>query len=90
MTHGVKRFMMYVTEDNYEELKKVASNRNLSSVQMLIRELISEHLKIVSKIKIFETDVMCPQCGSDGEIVEDYEENRYCLNCGNREGIGVN
>jgi len=89
MAPGIKRFMMYVTDENFEALKEEALKRSLS-VQALVREVICECLGIKSLIKSFENDVLCPKCGSDGEIVEDFEEKRYCLNCGYPTKIGVN
>ena len=88
MTPGIKRFMMYVTDENYKLLENEAKKRSLS-VQKFVRDLVNDHLGIDSKIKLFQTDVMCPKCGSDGEIVVDFDGNRFCLNCGNTENIGV-
>jgi hypothetical protein len=81
--------MMYVTDENFKALEEEAMKRSLS-VQALVREVIGECLGIKSSIKSFENDVMCPECGSDGEIVEDFEGKRYCLNCGYSRKIGVN
>ena len=89
MAPGIKRFMMYVTDENFKALEEEAMRRSLS-VQRLVREVIGECLGIKSSIKSFESDVMCPECGSDGEIVVDFEEKRYCLNCGYSSKIGVN
>ncbi len=85
MAPGIKRFMMYVTDENFKALEEEAMKRSLS-VQALVREVIGECLGI----KSFENDVTCPECGSDGEIVEDFEGKRYCLNCGYSRKIGVN
>ena len=90
MSPGLRRFMMYVTDETYEALEKEAIKRDLSSVQNLIREVVGQSLGIKSDIKTFQSDVLCPECGSDGEIVEDVEGKRYCLNCGYSSKIGVN
>jgi Zn finger protein HypA/HybF involved in hydrogenase expression len=81
--------MMYVTDENFKALEEEAIKRNLS-VQALVRKVIGECLGIKSSIKSFENDVMCPECGSDGEIVEDLKGKRRCLNCGYSRKIGVN
>jgi hypothetical protein len=80
---------MYVTDENFKALEDEAKKRSLS-IQALVREVIGESLGIKSKIRIFESDVMCPECRSSGEIVEDFEGKRYCLNCGYSKKIGVN
>ena len=90
MAPGIRRFMMYVTDETYEALEKEALERNLSSVQNLLRAVVGENLGIKSNIKTFESDVLFPECGTDGEIVEDYDGKRYCLNCGYSKKIGVN
>jgi len=90
MTPRIRRFTMYVTDETYEALEKEALKRKLSSVQNLIRVLVGETLGIKSKIKTFQSDVLCPECGSNGEIVEDIEGKRCCLNCGYSKKIGLN
>lgn len=81
MTPGIKRFMMYVTDENYESLEEEAKKRSLS-VQALVREAIAGHLGIDSPIKIFYNDEACPNCGPDGEMVVDKDGKYFCLNCG--------
>lgn len=81
MTSGIKRFMMYVTDENYNSLKEEAQKRSLS-IQALVREAISKHLDIDSPIKIFYNDETCPNCGPDGEMVVDKNNKYFCLNCG--------
>ena len=81
MTSGIKRFMMYVTEENFVSLKEEAEKRSLS-VQALVREAIAGYLGIDSPIKIFYNDEACPSCGPDGEMVVDKDGKYFCLNCG--------
>ena len=72
---------MYFSEDTLEALKKEAKKRDHTSVQNLIRQIIRENLRMELPIKNFQTDALCPQCGTAGQLVE-YPKKVSCLNCG--------
>lgn len=81
MSKGIRRFMMYVTDEVYDSIELAAKKQSMS-VQRFVRETIEESLGIKSNILTFHNDGLCPQCLSDGALVEDYDGNTSCLNCG--------
>ena len=80
----VKRLMIYFTEDEMLELRKLMEEQKHSSEQSLIRQTIRDHLHIELPVKAFNTDALCPFCGPYGQLVEDKNSKRYCLNCQNK------
>ena len=41
----MKRFLMSVSEEMYEELEKEMKSRNLYSIQELVRQIIAQYLR---------------------------------------------
>ena len=77
----VHRVMMYFSEENLVALKAEIEKRNLPSIQSLIREIIRGNLGMELPIMDFRTDALCPQCQTEGQLVEYFKGKIHCLNC---------
>jgi uncharacterized metal-binding protein YceD (DUF177 family) len=77
----VHRVMVSFSEENLVALQTETEKRNLSSIQFLIREIIRENLGMELPIVDFRTDELCPQCKTEGQLVEYSNGKIHCLNC---------